>query len=143
MAAGFEATILSCVSWLGVTYYLTRQEILATLAALTQVLPAGSALVFDYLDREAFDPQKAASERRVLLERVRKVGEPMYAGLDPASLAEDLASLGLGLLEDLAAPEIEQRFLAQRGDGYHVSRHVHLARVVVLAKSTLPSYSVS
>ncbi len=131
----FDAQAPAFFSWLGVTYYLTRQDVMATLGAVAQVAPAGSAVVFDYADAQAQVSQDDARRRQLLRERVRQVGEPMRTGLDAANLAGQLAGLGLRLDEDLAPPAIEARYLAGRGDGYRLGEHVHLARAVVVDRA--------
>jgi methyltransferase (TIGR00027 family) len=42
-------------SWLGVTMYLTPDEVFSTLRSITNVAPMGSTVVFDYLDNGAFN----------------------------------------------------------------------------------------
>lgn len=67
----------------------------------------------------------------MMLESVRRLGEPMKAGFDPSTLAVDLARMGLRLHEDLSPSDIEGRYFQGRTDGYHASEHAHFARAVV------------
>ena len=129
--SSYDPQAPSFFSWLGVTYYLTRQAMLATLGAIAEVSPAGSAVIFDYLDTDAFVPEKAARRVQVMGELVRMLGEPMITGLDPATLAADLAAVGLRLLEDLSPEDIQSRFFAGRLDGYHACEHAHFAWAAV------------
>lgn len=122
----------SFFSWLGVTYYLTREAALATLRAIATVAPPGSTVIFDYLDAEAFVPERAARRVQIMMKLVERVGEPMLTGFDPACLAADLASLGLRLQEDLSPADIEARFFEGRTDGYHACEQAHLARATVV-----------
>ena len=130
--SAYEPQAPSFFSWLGVTYYLTRDVALATLRAVARVAPPGSTIVFDYLDAEAFVPEKAARRVQIMMKLVERVGEPMLSGFDPGDLAADLASLGLRLQEDLAPGAIETRFFAGRTDGYHACEQAHLARATVV-----------
>ena len=50
IAAGFDPSVKSFFSWLGVTYYLSVKAIDAMLAALSTLCADGSTLVFDYPD---------------------------------------------------------------------------------------------
>lgn len=118
-------------NWLGVTYYLSREAILATWRAIAEVAPAGSAVIFDYLDTDAFVPGRVARRVEIMMETVRKLAEPMITGLDPASLAADLEPLGLRLHEDLSPADIQARFFAGRTDGYYACEQVHYAWAVV------------
>ena len=130
--SAYDRQAPSFFSWLGVTYYLTREAAFATLRAIAEVAPPGSTVVFDYLDAEAFVPERAARRVHIMMRLVERVGEPMLTGFDPASLAADLASLGLHLEENLSPADIEARFFAGRPDKYHACEQAHLARATVV-----------
>lgn len=130
--SAYDSKKISFFSWLGVTYYLPREAVLDTLRALAQVAPAGSAIVFDYLDIDAFDPGKATQRMQRMQEIVRNVGEPMKSGFDPATLASELKQAGLQLQENLSPTEIEERFFRGRAEGYHAYEHFHFARVMLI-----------
>jgi len=104
---------------------------LATFSAIAASAPPGSAIIFDYLDTEAFVPERAARRVNIMIEIVKKVGEPMISGFEPATLAGDLARVGLRLHEDLGPAAIQARFFAGRSDGYHACEHAHFAWAVV------------
>jgi methyltransferase (TIGR00027 family) len=129
--SAFDPLALSFFSWLGVTYYLTREAVNATLQAIAEMAPKGSAVIFDYLDFEAFVPEKAARRVQMMIESVRRLGEPMLSGFEPASLAADLAGLGLRLQENLSPADIQARFFMGRTDGYRACEHAHFARAIV------------
>lgn len=129
--SAYDPDALSFFNWLGVTYYLSREAILDTLRAIAEAAPAGSKIIFDYLDIEAFIPGQAARRVQNMMQAVAHLGEPMITGLDPATLAADLAGLGLRLKEDLNPSAIQERFFAGRRDGYHSCEHAHYALVVV------------
>jgi methyltransferase (TIGR00027 family) len=131
-SSAYDQQAPSFFSWLGVTYYLTRDAALATLGAIAQVARPGSTVVFDYLDAEAFVPGRAARRVHIMMKLVERVGEPMLTGFYPASLAGDLASQGLGLQENLSPADLQARFFAGRPDGYHACEQVHLARATVV-----------
>jgi methyltransferase (TIGR00027 family) len=118
-------------SWLGVTYYLTREAVLDTWRALASLAPAGSAIIFDYLEADAFVPGRAAHRVLKMQEIVRNVGEPMKAGFDPAALAADLAQAGLRLEENLSPADIQARYFSGRTDGYRAFEQMHFARAGV------------
>ena len=75
IAAGFDPSVKSFFSWLGVTYYLSAEAIDTTLSALSSLCADGSSLVFDYPDENFFD----APERRVqnTIMMAKAGGEPM------------------------------------------------------------------
>jgi methyltransferase (TIGR00027 family) len=129
--SAYDPQVPSFFSWLGVTYYLTRAAVCATWRAIAGVAPAGSAVIFDYLDTDAFVPGRVANRVQIMMDAVRQVGEPMITGFDPATLTADLEPLGLSLREDLGPSDIEARYFAGRPDDYHASEHVHFAWAVV------------
>jgi O-methyltransferase involved in polyketide biosynthesis len=93
--SAYDPEAPSFFSWLGVTYYLSREAVWVTLMAIAEIASAGSSLIFDYLDAEAFVPEKAARRMQFLMEIVKRVGEPMLTGFDPATLSTDLTPPGL------------------------------------------------
>lgn len=117
-------------SWLGVSFYLTREVVFDTLRSIVSVSAPGSQIVFDYLHPDAFDPNKAGKLMQQMQWMAVQLGEPLKASFDPAALGGELRPLGLRLVENLAPAEIEERFF--RGtDGYHARQHFHYARAVV------------
>jgi methyltransferase (TIGR00027 family) len=125
----FETTELAFFSWLGVTMYLTREANLATLMSIASCSPAGSEVVFTYLDERVFQADSEAF--RELQQRVTAVGEPFLSGFNPAELAANLAGCGLDLVEDLNGSEAAARY--DRGGendlGQSVFSHMTLVRV--------------
>ena len=125
-------SVPSYFSWLGVTYYLTSEAVFATLRSIAEITPSGSTVIFDYLDNDAFVPEKAAERVKITIRDARQnAGEPMITGFDPSSLAADLARLGLRLQEDLSPTDIQELYFRERKDGYHACEHLHFAWVMV------------
>ncbi len=121
----------SFFSWLGVTYYLAREVVFDTLREVAAAAPRGSAIVFDYLEADAFRPERAARRVQLLQAIARQVGEPMQTDFDPIELAADLDRAGFRLEEDLDPAAIENRFFQHRPDEYHAFEQVHFARALV------------
>ncbi|MCE5264619.1 MAG: SAM-dependent methyltransferase, partial [Deltaproteobacteria bacterium] len=119
-------------SWLGVSMYLTVDAIRATLRSLRGSAAPGSQLVFDYLDRAVFDPDNQSPTRSRLFETVRRIGEPMIFGFDPAALGAELAAQGFRLLEDLGPEAQQELFYRNRTDGLRPTGSAHLARAAVV-----------
>lgn len=119
-------------SWLGGTYYLTREVVFTTLRAIAQMAPPGGTVVFDYMDQDAFSAERSAGRMRVMQAIASQAGEPMQAGFSPRDLPWQLEMLGLSLEEDLGPADIEQRYFRGRKDAYHAFEHVHFARASVV-----------
>ena len=129
--AGYDPHAPSFYSWQGVTYYLTRDVIFDTLRTIAAIAPAGSALIFDYIDPDAFNPERSSRIMQRTIEIVQNIGEPMKTVFDPATLAADLAPAGWQLQENLSPADIEARYFAGRTDGFHAFPHFHYADAVV------------
>jgi O-methyltransferase involved in polyketide biosynthesis len=130
--SAYDPTQVSFFSWLGVTYYLPKEVVLSTLRVLRAIASPGSTIVFDYMDADAFMPEKVARRTALMHAIVRQAGEPMKAGFDPQTLAGELLPLRLKLCENLDPAEIEARYFQGRTDRLHAFEHVHIARVVCI-----------
>jgi methyltransferase (TIGR00027 family) len=113
--AGFRPEKITFFSWLGVTPYLTRAAVMATLGFIVAT-PRGGGVVFDYavpreslnwVTRMGFD---------VLARRVAAAGEPFQTFFDPHTLASELTSMEFRYLEDLGQKEINARYFRDRTD---------------------------
>jgi len=127
----FDPELPAFFSWLGVTYYLQREHLLMSLRGLGGAAAPRSLLVSDYLDVEAFVPGKATTQVRKLPERVRWMGEPMKAGLDPEALEKERMGAGRRLQMNLCAEDIEEFCFRGRAEGFRVGKHLHLALAVL------------
>jgi methyltransferase (TIGR00027 family) len=127
LATAYDPHCLTLFSWLGVTYYLPREVAFATLQSIAQIAPSGSAIIFDYMDANAFDPGKVAPRTALIKQGVAQIGEPMITGFDPQTLGAELDALGLGLHENLTPADIETRYFQSRTDRYHAFEHFHFA----------------
>ncbi len=130
LQAGFSQQEPAFFSWLGVTPYLSRLAFDATLEFIAR-MPAGSGVVFDYaVERSLLSPlQQLALD--ALAARVARAGEPFQLFFSPATLANDLARLGFGNIEDLDCDRINARYFAGRSDGLAVSGGGHLLNAQV------------
>ena len=112
-AAGFRENEPAFFSWLGVTMYLTRDAVMGTLRYVAQ-RPAGSGVTFDYMT----PPHRLPWLRRIgfhlVARRVAKAGEPWKTWFDAGQLALELRAMGLGRLEDLDGPGLNQRYFGGR-----------------------------
>lgn len=64
----YDSTALSLFSWLGVTYYLSYDSVIFILKSIADISPPGSIVIFDYLDVDAFDSEKAAPRVKGMFE---------------------------------------------------------------------------
>lgn len=134
--SGYDPHKLSFFSWQGVTFYLPHEVALFTLQAIAGIARQGSQIVFDYMDADAFDPERASKRVRIMQEIASMVGEPMKTGFNPQELGDLLARLGLQLQENLGPSDIDVRYFQNRTDDYHAFDHVHFAKAAVAGNSS-------
>jgi O-methyltransferase involved in polyketide biosynthesis len=65
-----------------------------------------------------------------MLNHVESLGEPMQAGFDPLTLAQELEPVGFELLENLSPWDIHHRWFLGRTDHYRACEHIHFAHAV-------------
>ncbi len=124
--AGFDAGRAAVFSWLGVTPYLSRDAVVATLRFAASA-GAGSEIVFDF----AVDPSSLEGTRRQAFEslagRVAALGEPFMTFFDPRTLAGDLIALGFRRADVVGPDELDARYFRGRSDGLCLRGVGHLA----------------
>jgi methyltransferase (TIGR00027 family) len=130
--SAFRSNALTFFSWLGVTMYLTREANLATLESVASCSPAGSELVFTYIDERLHEVQ---SEAFLDMQRtVAALGEPFLSGFNPATLEAVLEDCGLKLLEDLSGREVAAKYHRTGKNSLGQSNYSHIVLAPVLAQ---------
>lgn len=111
--SGFRADRPAFFSWLGVTMYLTREVVLATLRFVAE-RPAKSGITFDYFVPPGELPWTARLFWQVVAWRVALHGEPWRTWFRPEELADELRRMGFTALEDLDGPALNARYFGGR-----------------------------
>ena len=114
--SAFLPTERTFFAWLGVTQYLTREANLTTLRGIAALSAPGSQLVLTYVDHSELGGDRASGDDRRLHMAFAAAREPWVSGFDPSRLGEDLARVGLTLLEDLDGLQIRDRYCSDRRD---------------------------
>lgn len=127
--SSYNPKSLTFFSWLGVTMYLTKEEIFQTLNSIAQISSPGSIVIFDYISEDQFvSPTK---NLQLTKEITKNIGEPMKTAFNPDTLATELQKAGLQLQENLIPTDIENLYFQNRTDNYHASKHIHFAYAMV------------
>jgi methyltransferase (TIGR00027 family) len=129
-AAGFDPARPALVSWLGVSFYLTRDAVTATLAAIG-ALAAGTELVMEY----ALPPELRDDTGRAYAEFALPVtaerGEPWRTFLAPEDLSALLQAHGLETVEHVRQRDAVEPALWRRSDVLRPADLCRLARATV------------
>jgi methyltransferase (TIGR00027 family) len=118
--AGFDFASPAFFAWLGVTPYLTRSAVMATLAFIAS-LKSGSAVAFDYAERPRW-----GSRGWWLAARVAAAGEPFKSFFKPAELEQAMQGQGFSQARDWDTGALNARYFAGRGDGLRLAGRGHL-----------------
>jgi methyltransferase (TIGR00027 family) len=129
--AGLRMDEPSFFSWLGVTMYLTREAMMATMKYIASSTPLGSGIVFDYVIPPSSQKFLRRLVFRLLSNRVKSAGEPWQSFFDPNSLIVDLKAIGFTQAEDIGPEEINARFFNDRADKLMVGNFGHLMKVQI------------
>jgi methyltransferase (TIGR00027 family) len=115
-AAGFDATRPTVVASTGVSMYLTREAVAATLGRTAALVP-GSTLVMSFLvPLELADPEVRPGMARAL-EGARASGTPFLSFFEPPELVALARAAGFREARHLSSGTLAQRYFAGRPDG--------------------------
>jgi methyltransferase (TIGR00027 family) len=109
-AAGHAIDRPTLLSWLGVSWYLDRASVEATLADLASIAAPKSRIVFDYIHASVLSGAERARGVRLARRVVARQGEPWTFGLSPDRLREWAAGLGWSVAMNVPAAELRDRF---------------------------------
>ena len=128
LAAGFDPAKKTFFSWLGVSYYLSEEEIGRMLDSIAGVSADGSTLVFDYADEGLFD----SDVRRVrnMLAMAAAGGEPMKSCFGYPELEKLLEKHRFLIYELLTEQDIQARYFDGQGSGMTAFEHIHFVTAV-------------
>ncbi|HEX3673642.1 MAG TPA: class I SAM-dependent methyltransferase [Rhizomicrobium sp.] len=124
--AGFDFDNPAFFAWLGVTPYLTREAIDATLSFIAS-LKTGSGVAFDYAEPPGADHARFDA----MAARVAAIGEPFKSLLDPAELAQSLTTMGFSRIKDFGGAMLNARYFQNRADGRKLAGRGHMMRAIV------------
>ena len=123
--AGFQADQAACVSWMGVTMYLTADAVLATLRTVAS-FAVGSCVCFDYrVPVTMLNPVERAIND-VMEQQLAALGEPWLSTFDPMQLQRQLLELGFSSAASATPDELNLRYFARRKDGLRTGGGVRI-----------------
>lgn len=126
---GFRKDVKTFFSWLGVSYYLTKEQIEIMLQTIREIAAEGSSLVFDYATNDLFtSPVKRVQN---MIAMAAASGEPMKSAFDYIALEQLLEKHHFLIYEHLDTEEIQQRYFANRTDYLTAFEHIGYALSVL------------
>ena len=128
IAAGFDPSVKSFFSWLGVTYYLSAEAIDTMLSALSTLCADGSTLVFDYPDENFFNAPEKRVQNTVMMAKAG--GEPMQSAFSYSELEKLLEKHGFLIYELLTPDDIQRNVIDRAGADLKAFEHVNYCLAV-------------
>jgi len=113
LSAGFDPTVPTFFSWLGVVSYITLEAFRKTVRFLAEQ-PAGTGVVLDYEQPRAVLPRLEQLARDSRSYRAGLVGEDFKLFFPPAEIAAELTAFRDR--EDLGTPDLDARYFRGRTD---------------------------
>ncbi|MBM7553946.1 SAM-dependent methyltransferase [Thalassobacillus pellis] len=127
---GFDVNKKTFFSLLGVSYYLTREEISHLLAHLFTKVPPGSSIVFDYGDETLFTEKGHSNRVENMVKMAAASGEPMKTCFSYEELENILETFGLLIYEHLTPISINELYFSNRNDYLTAFETIHYVHAV-------------
>ena len=128
IASGFDPSVKSFFSWLGVTYYLSKDAIDNMLSALSKICAEGNTLVFDYPDEHFFDAPEKRVQNTIMMAKAG--GEPMQSSFSYRELEKMLEKHGFLIYELLSPEDIQRNIINKAGTDMKAFEHVNYCLAV-------------
>lgn len=128
LAGGFNKSVKSFFSWLGVVYYLSVKAIDVMLSALSELCADGSTLVFDYPDECFFTADEKRVQNTIMMAKAG--GEPMQSAFSYSELEKLLEKHGFLIYELLTPDDIQRNIIDRAGADMKAFEHVNYCLAV-------------
>jgi methyltransferase (TIGR00027 family) len=125
-AAGIDFSRPALISWLGVTMYLTRPAIAATLAVAGHCAP-GTELIAEYAIPEELQDERGREYARLVAPALAERGEPWLTFLHPAEMTALLNDHGFADVTHVGPRDMVDAGLWARSDALRPPRLFQLA----------------
>ncbi|TKH12136.1 class I SAM-dependent methyltransferase [Bacillus wiedmannii] len=117
-------------SLLGVTYYLTKEELSNLIENLFEMVPEGSSIVFDYPDENLFTEKGLSNRVENMVKMAAVGGEPMKSCFSYTEMEALLEKAGLLIYEHLSPEDIHTLYFEGRNDYLKAFETVHYVHAV-------------
>lgn len=131
LKAGFDPSAKTFFSWLGVSYYLSAEQIDVLFDALSSLCSDGSTIVFDYAHQGFFEAKAHRVQCQLALAAAAR--EPMKSCFSAKELTFLLQRHGFLLYDDLSPRDIQSQLIGTRCPGMTAFEHIHCALAVYKA----------
>lgn len=116
-------------SWLGVSYYLSIEEIEAMLACLGEISAEGSTLLFDYANEGIYTSEVKRVQNMIAMAATG--GEPTKSCFSDQALEKLLEKYQFRIYELLTPEDVQSRYFANRSDELAAFEHINYVTAVI------------
>jgi len=117
-------------SLLGVSYYLTKDEISSLIDHLFANVPTGSSIMLDYADEKLFKEQGISNRVNNIVKMAAAGGEPMKSCFTYEEMEKMLENSGLLIYEHLSPDTINELYFDNRKDYLTAFETIHYVHAV-------------
>ncbi|MCJ7842326.1 class I SAM-dependent methyltransferase [Lederbergia sp. NSJ-179] len=117
-------------SLLGVSYYLTKEELSCLIDHLFSNVPVGSSIVFDYPDERLFEEKGISNRVENMVKMAAAGGEPMKSCYSYSDVEKMLEKSGLQIYEHLTPDKINELYFSNRTDYLTAFETIHYLHAV-------------
>ena len=117
-------------SLLGVSYYLTKEEMTSLIDNLFAKVPSGSSIIFDYADEKLFDEKGIFNRVENMIKMASASGEPMKSCFSYYEMERMLEKAGLLIYEHLSPSKINELYFDNRQDYLSAFETIHYIHAV-------------
>lgn len=117
-------------SLLGVSYYLTKEEVSSLIDYLFTKVPSGSSIVFDYADEKLFEEKGTSNRVENMLKMASMGGEPMKSCFSYFEIEKMLEKSGLLIYEHLSPAQIHELYFKNRNDYLSAFETIHYIHAI-------------
>lgn len=118
------------ISLLGVSYYLTKDELSSLIEKLFAEVPSGSSIVFDYADEKLFEEKGFSNRVENMVKMAAVGGEPMKSCFPYSEIKGILEKSGLLIYEHLSPSKIQNLYFENRKDYLSAFETIHYVHAV-------------
>ncbi|MBQ8979391.1 MAG: class I SAM-dependent methyltransferase, partial [Oscillospiraceae bacterium] len=122
LSVGFDTSVKTFFTILGVSYYLTLPVVTETLRQIADLSALGSELVFDFPLYGTDFPQRVSHLEHI----TEELGEKMSGGFTYSDVSRALYSLGFQIDTYLPPVKVEKSYFGDRSDELHAFENVSL-----------------
>ncbi|MGP7817652.1 class I SAM-dependent methyltransferase [Niallia sp. 01092] len=128
--AGFDGTKKTFFSLLGVSYYLSKEQLSLLLEQIFAHIPSGSSIVFDYGDEHLFTEKGLSNRVENMVKMALAGGEPMKSCFSYCEMEKMLEKVGLLIFKHLTPYDIEENYFKNRKDYLKAFETIHYIHAV-------------